>query len=323
MKILGKKLMCLAVVFALTASLIGVHVAEAATQRKRVALATGTTGVVFYILGAGIADLVNKNSKILELTAQNTSGTTENINLLNANEVGFAFTTFDVAYFAYIGGREYTGKQKLENLRLVMMGHVGLHMSIVFADSPYKTMADLKGKRVPTSPGASLLLDQENYKPWGVELVRGKIPILTYTEQTVAMKDGTIDAANYNTTNPASTIMDLASYKPIRILGHTEETMAQVLKAHPYWMRAVVPANTYNGQTEDTLVQAWPYAILCNKDVPDELVREFMQITFDSDLTVYHPDGKYYNASNPNYANPPLVPYHPAAAVFLKEKGLI
>ncbi|CAK7005121.1 MAG: hypothetical protein DELT_00202 [Desulfovibrio sp.] len=319
MKLFAKKLMVLA-----AAALIALPLAGEAQAKKRVAFGTGNSGGVYYILGAGMADLVNKNSKVVEVTAQSTSGATENLNLVNAGEIAFGFTTYDAAYFAFTGGREYTGKRKLENIRLLMMGHMGLHASVVWADSPYKSFADLKGKTVPTSPGvAAFVLDQATFKPWGIEIARGKSPILSYSEQTTALKDGTIPVGNYNMAHPASGILDLASTKPIRILSQTEETMAAILKEHPYWQRGVIPAGTYTGQKEDAVTIGFPYAIVVSKDVPDAVVRDFMRVCFENDLKVIHPDGRYYVPTNPGYANAPLVPFHPAAEAYLKELGAL
>ncbi|MGE4528941.1 MAG: TAXI family TRAP transporter solute-binding subunit [Rhodospirillaceae bacterium] len=298
--------------------------AAAAGAKTRAAFGTGNSGGVYYIMGAGMADLINKGSKVLEVTAQSTSGSTENLNLVNAGEIGFGFTTYDTAYFAYVGGREYTGKRKLENLRLLMMGHVGKHASVVWADSPYKTYGDLKGKTIPTSPGvAAFLLDQASFKPWGVDIVKGKAPILSYSEQTTALKDGTTPVGNYNMAHPASAVLDLASTRPVRLLSQTEETMAAIIKEHPYWIRSVIPAGTYAGQTEDSVTIGFPYAIVVSKDMPDEAVRDFIRICFANDLRTIHPAGAYYSPDNPSFSPKPLVPYHPAALAYYKEIGLI
>lgn len=295
-----------------------------AADKTRAAFGTGNSGGVYYILGAGMADLINKNADSVEVTAQSTSGATENLNLINAGELGFGFTTYDAAYFAFIGEREYTGKKKLENLRLLMMGHMGLHASVVWADSSYKTMGDLKGKTVPTSPGvAAFILDQASYKPWGVELKKGKTPILSYSEQTTALKDGTIPVGNYNMAHPASAILDLASIRPVRLLGQTEETMAAILKEHPYWIKGIIPGGTYGGQTEDVVTIGFPYVIVVSKDMPDAAVRDFMRICFDNDLSKIHPEGKYYTPDNTSYTAAPLLPYHPAAEAYLKERGIL
>lgn len=319
MKSFAKKLLVLA-----AAALVALPLASDAQAKTRVAFGTGNSGGVYYILGAGMADLINKDSKNVEVTAQSTSGATENLNLVNAGEIAFGFTTYDAAYFATIGEREYKGKKKLENVRLLMMGHLGLHASVVWEDSPYKTYGDLKGKTVPTSPGvAAFVLDQASFKPWGIEIAKGKSPILSYSEQTTALKDGTIPVGNYNMAHPASGILDLASTKPIRLLSQSEESMAAILKEHPYWQRGVIPAGTYSGQKEDAVTIGFPYAIVVNKDVPAEIVKDFIRVCFDNDLKVIHPDGAYYTPKNAGYANKPLVPYHPAAEAYLKERGAL
>ena len=67
----------------------------------------------------------------------------------------------------------------------------------------------------------------------------------------------------------------------------------------------------------------FPYAIVVSKDMPDEAVREFIRICFANDLKVIHPDGAYYTAKNPGYANKPLLPYHPAAEAYYKQLGIL
>lgn len=298
--------------------------AGAAERKTRAVFGTGNSGGVYYILGAGMADLINKDSQVLEVTAQSTSGTTENLNLVNAGEIGFGFTTYDSAYFAYIGEREYQGKKRLENLRLLMMGHLGVHASVVWEDSPYKTYGDLKGKTIPTSPGvAAFLLDQASFKPWGVELAKGKTPILSYSEQTTALKDNTIPVGNYNMAHPASAILDLAATKPVRLLSQTEQSMAAIITENPYWVRAVIPAGTYSGQKEDAVTIGFPYVIVVSKDMPDQAVRDFIRICFANDLKAIHPSGADYTAKNPSYSPMPLLPYHPAAEAYYKEIGVI
>ncbi len=318
----SKSILCFAAVCFITVSLAG---GAAAAKRTRCALGTGPSGVVNYILGAGMADLVNKNSSTVEITAQTTSGSTENVNLVQAGEIQFGFSMYDVAYFAYLGDREYKGKPKADNVRLALMGHMCYNTPVVWADSPFKTIGDLKGETIPSALGvSSFLLDSASYKPWGITLVREKCPVLTYSEQTTAMKDGVLKVANYNTGIPASTILDLATAKPIRILGQTEDSIARILEEHPYWRRAVLPAKTYPGQDEELVCLGYLISIIVNKDTPDEAVRELMRACFDNDLSNVHPEGRFYNAGNAaNYEANPGLPYHPAAEAFLKERGIL
>jgi TRAP transporter TAXI family solute receptor len=296
-------------------------------QKYRATFGTGGNGGVFYIIGAGMADLINKNSDFLEVTAQSTSAATENINLCHAGQLQFGLAHIDSAYFGYVGDREFKGKTPLSDIRLVMMGHLGAHTSVVWKDSPYLTLGDLKGKNISTSPGPNgKLMDDAHFKPWGVELPP-RVPVLSYTEMATAMKDGTIDVANYHGDHPGGAILDMANTKPIRILGQTEETLAEILNEFPYWVRTTIPGGMYTGQDEDVLTWATQYAVVCNKDVPDEIIREFMRIVFENDLTKIHPAGEFYTKNHPAYkqvtGKGELLPLHPAAKAYLIEIGAI
>jgi TRAP-type uncharacterized transport system substrate-binding protein len=82
---------------------------------------------------------------MLNMTAQATSATSVNLAFTNSHELDFGFAVYDVAYAAYTGTREYEKAAPLKNLRIVMMGHIGDYMPIVFKDSPIQSLADLAG----------------------------------------------------------------------------------------------------------------------------------------------------------------------------------
>jgi len=293
----------------------------APAEKYKVNLGTGGSGGVYYVIGAGIADAINKKSTKISVTAQSTSASTENLNLISSGQIDFAISTLDTAYFASLGQREYS--KKLDDIRLVMYGHLAPYATVVFANSPYKTMGDLKGKKIAVNPGAiGLIYATEAYKPWGVKLIE-KTPVLSYAEMANALKDGTIDSFNYCGGHPVSSIMDLAATKPIRLLGQTEETVNQIVKDNPYLVKTTIPAKTYDGQEQDILTFAITNCIVVNKNVPDDVVREFMEIVLNTDLSAVHKDSKYYQADHIGYQNAALLPYHPAAEKYLKEKGII
>ena len=65
------------------------------------------------------------------------------------------FVTYDTGYMAATNQREYEGGAKYDNIRVVMLGHTGVKTIVVWADSPYQTIADLKGARLATASGTS------------------------------------------------------------------------------------------------------------------------------------------------------------------------
>lgn len=91
-------------------------------KKQRVSIATGGSGGVFFVLGAGIADLITKNSPKMQATSETTAATGENLRLVNTGEAQFAFTVFDATSDAYNGVTPY---KKHDNIRLILRGHAG------------------------------------------------------------------------------------------------------------------------------------------------------------------------------------------------------
>lgn len=312
------------------AVVVGLTSPAFAAKKYRMKIGTGNSGGVFYVLGAAMADVITKKSETMEMTAQATTATSENLAFTNTHELDFGFSLFDVAHCAFTGTREYEKIGRLDNLRVVVMGHIGINTQTVFKDSPLQTLGDLaKGKYViPVSPGyTGFLLVKAALYGWDVEL-NPKAPVLTYTEMATALKDRTIDVMAYHGAHPSSSMYDVASVKPIRVLGHTPETLAKILKEYPYYVEAKVPGGMYNGVDEDVLAFGTPYCIVCHKDTPDDAVVEFIKILFEADWTEYHTAGSYYKADNVFYkqlyvdSDAKLIPFHPAAQKYLESLGI-
>lgn len=299
----------------------------------RCKIGTGNSGGVFYVLGAAMAEVINKDSETLNLTAQATSATSENIAFTTSKELDFAFAIYDVVQAAYTGTREYEKTGALDNVRIVMMGHVGDVCPIVFDDSPIQSLADLAGNKYSigvTSGYAGYVLTQSCLYGYGIDIEDiSNVPVLSYSEQATALKDGTLDVQMYTGAHPGSAVLDSASVKPIRILGQTDETLARVLEKYPYFVANTIPAGTYDGIDEDVQVFAVVYCLITNDSVPDAAVVEFMDQIFAHDLSAYHIAGSYYtlenNFYNDLYVNNDaegLVPFHPAAKEYLESHGI-
>src|SRR3954465_5379771 len=122
--------------------------AAAAQQKTIVVLGTATPGGGFPVYGAAYASTINDTDPTLSIEPRNTKGSTENIPLIEAGKIDIGLATGEVTYEALAG----IGRPKAE-LRIVNAMYSNFGMFVVRADSPVRTVADLKGK--PIAWGAS------------------------------------------------------------------------------------------------------------------------------------------------------------------------
>jgi len=293
------------------------------TKKERIAIASGGSGGVFFILSAGIGDILNNNSKKMQVSTETTAATAENLKLVNSKEVQFGFTVFDAGVDAYNGNAPY---KKHENLRLVMRGHSGYIHIYAKKDSPISSIADFKGKKVSMAPGdIGKLLLGSSVEPYGLTLKDFKGSPLSMTDSNSGLMDNNVDVGFQMMGLPGSSIMDISNQVDIKIIPYGEKEIEQIIQKRPAWSKGIIPANTYKGQTQAITTLKVPYAIVVNKDVSDEIVYEFIKVVMENTakLKAIHVEGSAYGKDNDLFKAPTPLPYHPGAAKYLKEQGLI
>lgn len=297
-----------------------------AQSKERISICTGGSGGVFYIIGAGMAKIINKHVPWLEATAQSTAATVENIELLNAGKADFATVIYDRIIMAYHGIDAYEGKVR-PNIRLAIGGHFGAYHMVTLSGSGIKSVADIKGKKLAMPPmrGPYEMMGHL-FGPHGIKKEDYKLIPMSFSEMVVALKDRTIDAALIIAGTPVSSVVDLSTTHSIHFVTMTEQDVSNFIKNVPAYYRFVIRANTYKGQTAGYLTVAGAYILLVGKHVSDKIAYTVAKTVLEntSELIEVHPDGQYWKLQHPIYQEvPPKIPYHPGVAKYLKEKGLI
>src|SRR6266700_3040829 len=119
-----------------------------AQEKTTVILGTATPGGGFQIYGAAYSAVLNEMDKTLAIEQRGTKGSTENAPLLAEGKLDIGLATGEVTYEALAG----IGRPPAD-LKIINAMYPNSGMFIVRADSPYRTLADLKGK--PVAWGAS------------------------------------------------------------------------------------------------------------------------------------------------------------------------
>ena len=112
-------------------------------ERRKIQLGTATPGGGFPVYGAALIEAVQETDPELAIEAVNTKGSTENVPLLEAGRLDIALVQGEVVHEALTG----VGRPPA-NLEIITAMYSTPGMFIVRADSPYRTIADLKGKPV-------------------------------------------------------------------------------------------------------------------------------------------------------------------------------
>ena len=124
------------------------------SSQKDYILATGGTGGTYYPFGGAIANIWNTKIQNMNVTAQATGASAENLRLINKGEAEFATVQNDVMDYAYHGTDMFAG-EKLENIMTIGTMYPEVIQIAVSASSGIKSVADFKGKRISVGDAGS------------------------------------------------------------------------------------------------------------------------------------------------------------------------
>src|SRR5687768_8774077 len=97
----------MAIVMATSACTSGTS--DSGAPRRRLSIATGGTGGVFYPYGGGIAKVISENIENVEATAEVTAASVDNLKFLKQGTSDLAFTMADTAQDALLGKEGFAG----------------------------------------------------------------------------------------------------------------------------------------------------------------------------------------------------------------------
>jgi TRAP transporter TAXI family solute receptor len=303
---------------------LGLAAGEAAAQRKYLSLGTGNPGGTFYFIGAGFANLFNKKIPSVRVIAESTAASEENFHYVLRKKMDMGLISIHVIEPAL------EKKMDLSGMRLVALGHTSDRHWFVRKDSPVKTVSDFKGRRVALgSPGSGTLVSSkvELSATGGLGLEDIKPAYLSFTESITAIKDGTVDVGVISAGYPVASLLDLARQIPLRLIPYSEEELKRLMSSHPYYVRVVIPAGTYQGIDTDTLTRGIVTAIFCRSEMSEDLVYQMMKALYDNpkEKDAIHPQARQWSLENmfrgAEYTTK-YIHFHPGAGKYLKEKGV-
>jgi TRAP transporter TAXI family solute receptor len=285
-------------------------------------IATGGTAGTYYPLGAGMADIWNKNIKGMNAMVQSTGASVANINLLKNKEVDLIFVQNDVAFYAYNGVELF--KEPFPQLRGLATLYPETVQIVALADRGINSVYDLKGKRVAVGAAGSgtEVNARQILAAAGITYNDIKVQYLSFAEAANNLKDGNIDAAFVTAGHPTAAIVDLAAVRKIVLVPVANEIIASLQKDYPFYVRIVVPAGTYKGVDTDVVTVAVKAMLAVRAEMPEDLAYQLLKTMYANQKRLIEAHAKGELIIPETGKEGMSIPLHPGAEKFFKEMGL-
>lgn len=292
-------------------------IAGPAMAQERISIGTGGTGGLFYVIGAGVADLLNQNMAGTTARAEVTGASVENIRRVSAGQMTFGFSSSSTLYEASVGEGPF--EQALPVSAMAYLYPAVLQIATT-AESGIATIEDLAGKRINLGPPGSnaAVLAQRILEAYGV-FDAGAAQFLSYTEGTGALLNGTLDATVVLAGAPTAALIDLAAQRDMRLISVETERLAGLVERYPFYQFYEIPAGTYGGQDAPVIAINDPATLFTSESAPEETIYGITKAVFDhlDTLAQVHPQAAAIALETA--PNTPI-PLHPGAQRYFDER---
>ena len=334
----------LCVALAISGALLGLaraqpKAAEPAPEPRYFRIGTAATGGSFFEIGGIIASAVSGPSEGppcgrggtcgvpgLVAVAQATPGSVGNLRLINSGEIESGFAQADLAGWAYEGVKLFADSGELRELRAIASLFPAAAHLVVRADSPVRSLADLKGRIVAVGEaGSGSAADAAVvFEAAGFDKRDVVQKYLRPGPGVAELKAGTIDAMFVAGGYPVPAIRDLAASTPIRLIP-IEGKVVETLKADfAYYQTTAIPAGVYPGVDMPTPSIGFSVLWLVNSRIDPDLVYAITKSLWNPAtaklLSAVEPVGDQIRLEHA--LDGLSVPLHPGAARFYREAGL-
>ena len=246
-------------------------------------IATGGTGGVYYPLGGGLADIIGDNIEGYSATVQETNASVDNMLLIGDGGADIAFTLGDTAADAVNGEGEDFAEGPIAACALARL-YDNFTQIVTSSDSGVTSVEDMRDKRISLgSPGSGTevialrILAAAGIDP-DADIERQQLGV---DETVAALRDGTIDAGFWSGGLPTSALVDYATTGQMVLVPHAEYTEDMVAEYGDVYVEDVIPADTYEGQTEDVDVIVVPNVLAVNTSMDEQLQQDLTRVLFE------------------------------------------
>ena len=285
---------------------------------------TGGTSGVYYPIGVSLSQIYGEAIPGVKTSVQATKASVENLNLLQAGRGELAFALGDSVADARNGVEEAGFKAPLTKLRAIAGAYPNYIQIVASKESGIKTLADLKGKTISVgAPKSGTELNARAiFKAAGLTYEdMGRVQYLPFAESVELIKNRQLDATLQSSGLGMAAIRDLSSVMQLNYVSIPTDVVTKIGNAA--YQSAMIPANTYDGQSEAVPTVAITNILVTRDDVPDDVAYEMTRLIFENLTRLGNSHSAAKDIKLENAAKNLPIALHPGAERFYKEKGAL
>ncbi len=307
--------------FLIAAISVSVSIPCAMATSKIMSLATASLGGTYYIVGSGVAEILSKALPTIQVNAVIAQGSVGNPRLVHTKEAELGMTNYFSGMNAVQGNKPFPGKMAIAGI--CRLQYSIIHLVTFASRTDISTVTDLKGKKIAVGPpgGGGVLLFREILPFWGLKFEDITPSYVSYSDGSEALKDKKVDMNIPHGAPPLEAVSNLTIHSDIKLISMEREKLEAINKKYAYYEGAVIPAGTYKGFNKDTHSAGVQDILVVNSSLDEQEVYQITKAIYDNlaALRKIHPSVKDLTFDNYRHS---LVPLHPGALKFYKEKGI-
>jgi hypothetical protein len=297
----------------------------ASAQEKTVVIhGTATPGGGFPVYGEAFAATINEFDASLSVQPKNTKGSTQNVPLLEAGSLDTGQVTGEVTYEAVAG----VGRAPA-NLKILSAMYSNTGMFIVRADSPYQTIADLKGKAIAWGAAGSGFVVLARYAMDGMGLDINKDFQPVFLEKAAdgpaMVLDGRVAALWGGGVGWPGFMAVAKGPAGARFIAPNADEVKRIIAKHTFIKPLTLPAGSYPGQDAAVnTVGSWAF-VLARPTLPDDVAYRMVRALHKGEAAIGKRlvQARESTMANTLAAAPRVDLLHPGTQRYLREIGVL
>ena len=290
---------------------------------NKIRFGTAALGGMYHSFGSAFTQLVSTEDIDCQMEMKTTAGSAANLRLLSDGYIELGIAQMDLTADAYKGtgifeGKEYQGFKAIAGL------YTEACQIVVRADSSIHSLNDLQGKTISigeedsgTERNANQILKSSGLSSELVHTVN-----LDYAQAASQLQSGDIDAL-FCTAGVQTTVIDeLSRQCDIRLLSIDKDCLDKLLQLNDCYSTYTIPADTYNGQTEEATTLGVQAVLLASDKLSEKTVEQLTKLLFSHAQDIQYSIPVDLQMNEISATQGITIPFHPGAAAYYAKQNI-